>query len=135
MKKSSASSGHHTQAWNHRRLKGSPSHRSFQPRDATSTSRQIAQRPRTPSRARFTHRPSCGEYPERRGSCARNLSRSGAVKEETRQVFDLPEVSAVVTEHRVETRRCSCGVTAAASFAKEAIGPSRYGPGVLVLLT
>jgi hypothetical protein len=28
MKKSSASSGHHTQAWNHRRLKGSPRHRS-----------------------------------------------------------------------------------------------------------
>lgn len=73
--------------------------------------------------------------PQRCGSCARDLSRSEIVKEEVRQVFDLPEVRAVVTEHRAETRRCACGVATAASFPQEAIGPTCYGPGVRALLT
>jgi len=73
--------------------------------------------------------------PQRCGSCARGLSRSEIVKEETRQVFDLPEVRAVVTEHRAQSRRCSCGIVTTASFPPEAIGPTCYGSGVRALLT
>ena len=73
--------------------------------------------------------------PDRCEVCDRNLSRSEVVREETRQVFDLPEVRPVVTEHRAETRRCACGTVTTASFPPEAIGPTCYGPGVRALLT
>lgn len=55
--------------------------------------------------------------------------------DEVRQVFDLPEVRAVVTEQRVEKRRCACGVVTTGVFPREAIGPTCYGPGVRALLT
>jgi transposase len=73
--------------------------------------------------------------PQRCASCDHDLSHAEVVKEEVRQVFDLPEVRAVVTEHRAQTRRCSCGVTTRASFPPEATGPTCYGPGVRALLT
>lgn len=41
----------------------------------------------------------------------------------------------IVTEHRVEARRCACGTVTAAALPPEAIGPTRYGPGVRALLT
>ena len=73
--------------------------------------------------------------PQRCGRCAKDLTDVVVLKEEVRQVFDLPEVRAVVTEHRVETKRCSCGVVTAAAFPLEALGPTCYGPGVRALLT
>jgi len=73
--------------------------------------------------------------PQLCGSCAKDLTRGEVLKEEVRQVFDLLEVRAVVTEHRAETRRCSCGTTTTAGFPSEAIGPTCYGPGVRALLT
>ena len=57
------------------------------------------------------------------------------IKEEVRQVFDLPKVRAVVTEHRAQTKRCACGATTIAFFPSEAIGPTCYRPGVRTLLT
>jgi transposase len=68
-------------------------------------------------------------------NCERNLTNALVVKEERRQVFDLPHVRAVVTEHRVQTRHCACGATTSARFPSEAIGPTCYGPGVRALLT
>ena len=73
--------------------------------------------------------------PTRCRGCASDLTEAVVVKEEVRQVFDLPEVRAVVTEHRVQTRRCSCGLTTSVAFPAEAIGPTCYGPGVRALLT
>ena len=73
--------------------------------------------------------------PDRCGMCSRDVSRSEVVKSEIRQVFDLPEVRPVVTEHRAETRRCACGTVTTAVFPPEAIGPTCYGPGVRALLT
>jgi transposase len=69
------------------------------------------------------------------GNCERDLARSEVVKREVRQVFELPQVRAVVTEHQVETRRCVCGELTASQFPPEAIGPTCYGPGVRALLT
>jgi transposase len=73
--------------------------------------------------------------PQRCGGCDRDLACGEIVKRETRQVFELPEVRAIVTEHQVETRRCVCGELTAAQFPSEAIGPTCYGPGVRALLT
>jgi len=75
------------------------------------------------------HAPQCC------ANCERDLAKAVVIKEEVRQVFDLPEVRAVVTEHRAQTRQCSCGATTSASFPLEAIGPTCYGPGVRALLT
>jgi transposase len=73
--------------------------------------------------------------PERCSSCDSRLVLGELVKQEVRQVFDLPEVRAVVTEHRAETWRCGCGTQTTATFPPEAIGPTCYGPGVRALLT
>lgn len=43
-------------------------------------------------------------------------------------MFDLPPVTAVVTEHRVQTRQCGCGYTTTAEFPAEATAPACYGP-------
>ena len=66
-------------------------------------------------------------------SCARCGQSLGAAKvagTEVRQVFDLPDSHLEVTEHRAESRRCSCGATTKAPFPAEAKGPACYGPVV-----
>ena len=73
--------------------------------------------------------------PQRCASCAQDLTDGEIVKEEIRQVFDLPEVRAVVTEHRAQTKRCSCGAVTTGTFPCEARGPTCYGPSVRALLT
>jgi transposase len=114
----------------------------------------FAKPPVTPNRAARRRRPgkqpgdqghrlepvACPDHvvvhvPQHCASCARDLSRGEIVKEEARQVFDLPQVRAVVTEHRAESRRCSCGRVTTAQFPPEAIGPTCYGPSVRALLT
>ena len=73
--------------------------------------------------------------PLRCTGCGEDLSAAEILGEEVRQVFDLPDVAAVITEHRAETRRCRCGAVTSAAFPPEAIGPTCYGPGVRALLT
>jgi transposase len=73
--------------------------------------------------------------PHRCSSCDTRLVFGELVRQEVRQVFDLPEVRAVVTEHRAQTWRCGCGAQTTATFPPEAIGPTCYGPGVRALLT
>ena len=67
--------------------------------------------------------------------CQGRFTEAVIVKEEVHQVFDLPEVRAVVTEHRVATMQFAYGMTPSALFASEDIGPTCYGPGVRALLT
>jgi len=52
---------------------------------------------------------------------------------ERRQVFDLPEIAFVVTEHVAERRRCACGCETKASFPEAATAPAVYGPRVRAL--
>ena len=52
---------------------------------------------------------------------------------ERRQVFELPEVRAFVTEHRMERRRCACGCETKAPAPPEATAPACYGPGIRAL--
>ena len=65
--------------------------------------------------------------------CGADLSDADVVSVERRQVFELPEVRAHVTEHRMERRRCACGCETKASPPREATAPACYGPGVRAL--
>ena len=66
-------------------------------------------------------------------SCGSDLGGAEVVDTEHRQVFDLPEIRMVVTEHVVERRRCRCGCTTKASFPRSATAPACYGPGIRAL--
>lgn len=66
-------------------------------------------------------------------SCGADLSEADVVGVERRQVFELPEVRAFVTEHRMERRRCACGCETKAPAPPEASAPACYGPGIRAL--
>jgi transposase len=50
------------------------------------------------------------------------------VSVQRRQVFELPEIRAVVTEHRVVKVRCSCGGEASGEAPAGVVAPVQYGP-------
>lgn len=68
--------------------------------------------------------------PQQCRSCARDLADAEVVGTATRQVFDVPDPTVVVTEHRAERRRCSCGCETTAAFPPEAAAPACYGPSI-----
>lgn len=65
--------------------------------------------------------------------CGKGLRRRPDVGVVRRQVHDLPEITPVVTEHRMHQRRCGCGVLTTAPAPAEATGPACYGPNVAAL--
>jgi transposase len=71
--------------------------------------------------------------PTRCSSCGSGLEGVAGQLGERRQVFELPEVRLVVTEHVVEERRCSCGTVTSGEFPGEATAPTCYGPRVRAL--
>lgn len=73
--------------------------------------------------------------PERCERCGADLCSAEVLGHEVRQVFDLPELRPLVTEHRAERRRCRCGAVSTGGFPSEATAPTCYGPGVRALLT
>ena len=75
------------------------------------------------------HRPSrCEE-------CGRSLADGAVVDRERRQVFDLPPVRLLVTEHQAEHRLCRCGATTCGEFPVEVKAPAQYGSGVRAVAT
>ncbi len=52
---------------------------------------------------------------------------------ERRQVFEVPQTRAHVTEHQLVKLRCSCGCRTKAPAPTEATAPACYGPGVRAL--
>jgi transposase len=72
----------------------------------------------------LTHRP------DRCRGCESPLDDAEVVGETVRQVFDVPAPTVVVTEHRAQRRRCSCGCVTTATFPAEATAPACYGPGI-----
>jgi len=51
----------------------------------------------------------------------------------SRQVFDLPEIHYVVTEHRALESQCSCGKLHRATFPGDVDAPMQYGPNAQAL--
>jgi transposase len=49
---------------------------------------------------------------------------------ETRQVFDIPALHHVVTEHQVLEARCPCGQVHRGTFPAEVVAPVQYGPRI-----
>ena len=68
--------------------------------------------------------------PARCRGCGAALDDATVVGVSARQVFDIPAPTTVVTEHRAQRRRCSCGCETVASFPPEASAPACYGPNV-----
>lgn len=76
----------------------------------------------------------CVHAPTQCRSCGSDLAGVAASSVVARQVFDLPPMSLVCTEHQAETRRCRCGVLTTGSFPDEASAPACYGPGLRALV-
>jgi uncharacterized coiled-coil protein SlyX len=72
--------------------------------------------------------------PDRCGGCGATLADAPVVGVEARQVFDLPPLRLLATEHRAERRRCACGTTTAAAFPDHVRAAACYGPGVRALV-
>jgi transposase len=65
------------------------------------------------------------------GGCGSSLADASAVRTDRIQVVDIPEVKAEVTEFRLLSRRCPCGIVgAAAAPAGVPGGPVCYGPNL-----
>ena len=63
--------------------------------------------------------------------CGKGLFGSMVTGAERRQVVDLPEeVRALVTEHRIISRRCSCGTVTAGAAPRGVTAPVQYGPRI-----
>jgi transposase len=68
--------------------------------------------------------------PDRCERCGGELACAVVVGAWARQVFDLPVLRLLVTEHRAERRRCGCGAVTAAAFPDGVDASACYGPGV-----
>jgi transposase len=67
-------------------------------------------------------------------ACGRDLAEAAIVRQERRQVVDLPPITVQIVEHQVQTRCCPrCGAETAGEFPPEVAAPVQYGPNVLTL--
>jgi transposase len=73
--------------------------------------------------------------PKACGGCARRLAtKAPSLGFVRRQVVDIPPTSATVTEHRLHTVRCRCGVTTTAALPENvADAAACYGPNLRAL--
>jgi transposase len=68
------------------------------------------------------------------GRCGSGLSEATLVAVTRRQVFEVPQVSARVTEHRLNARRCSCGAVTCAQAPGGVDAPVQYGPRLAAIV-
>jgi transposase len=62
------------------------------------------------------------------GGCGGGLADTPVAAVTRRQVFEIPQVRARVTEHRLVARRCSCGAVTCAQAPVGVDAPVQYGP-------
>lgn len=77
----------------------------------------------------IVHTPTCCS------GCGHSLAGATVVSTEKRQVFDLPEIRLVVTEHQVQHRRCDCGQVTMGEVPAGVGGPAQYGPKLRAFAT
>lgn len=65
--------------------------------------------------------------------CGADMQGAKLLDEEVRQVFDLPKIRPLVTEHRMPRLRCTCGCEVKEEAPAEATAPACYGYGVRAL--
>ena len=69
--------------------------------------------------------------PGRCSGCGTGLFGATVTAAERRQVIDLPEeIRALVTEHRIVSRRCGCGAVTTGSAPAGVNAPVQYGPRI-----
>ncbi|MCB9274965.1 MAG: IS66 family transposase [Lewinellaceae bacterium] len=66
--------------------------------------------------------------------CQKSLRRQKADTIERRQVYDLPPLELIITEHQAEVKRCSCGYVNRADFPPGVNHYVQYGPNIKSLL-
>jgi transposase len=66
--------------------------------------------------------------------CGSGLSDAPTVGVVRRQVFEVPEPKVTVTEHRLMSRRCGCGVVTAGCAPAGVEAPAQYGPRAQALI-
>ncbi|MGV1009486.1 MAG: IS66 family transposase [Dermatophilaceae bacterium] len=65
--------------------------------------------------------------------CGAGLDQAPVVKTRARQVVDIPEVSASVTEHQIVSCRCACGHVTDGQAPAGVSAPVQYGPNLRAL--
>lgn len=68
------------------------------------------------------------------GGCGDVLAGMPLAAVTRRQVFEIPPVAARVVEHRLNTRRCGCGVLTRADGPAGVDGPVQYGPRLAAIV-
>ncbi len=72
--------------------------------------------------------------PEKCRACGGSLEQAHVVGTDRRQVFDVPPMRLLVTEHQVLRCRCPhCRTVTAGEFPSQVSQPAQYGPGILAL--
>jgi transposase len=101
-------------------LRGKSGRKPGRPKGGTGATLDLVERPNAVVR----HRPaSCG-------GCGASLRDAAPVAVERRQVFDVPATAVKVTEHRVVSCRCGCGVVTAGRAPAYAAKTVQYGPRI-----
>jgi transposase len=73
---------------------------------------------------------------QRCSGCQASLEEVAIEQVEKRQVYELPALRLIVTEHQAEVKRClNCGRTTQAEFPEGVTQLAQYGPGFKTLLT
>lgn len=67
--------------------------------------------------------------------CGRDLSTVPAELSSRRQVFDIPVIRPVCTEHRSYIKSCTCGEKTRAAFPETVNAPVQYGSGVETIVS
>lgn len=66
-------------------------------------------------------------YPNYCRSCGSSLDKELAIKEQSRQVIDIPPIKAIFIEYQAFSTLCSCGCKNVADFPKTVLAPVSYG--------
>jgi transposase len=66
--------------------------------------------------------------------CQKDLQKQKAEAIERRQVYDLPPLELIITEHQIEVKRCSCGYINKADYPAGVNHYVQYGPNIKSLL-